>query len=256
MWATIGGVKTYAFLYGLGIVVHLAVVLFYCRRMRIPVKVGFALGCCYLFGMVIGAKILYDLLHSRFHLGNYLDFQYYFIDGMWGGPLAYLALAVGGVVLLARDRRKHLDLVALSLPVPMILAKLTCFCNGCCYGAASDAAWAVTFPEAAEAPSGIARHPTQLYEILVLLLILAVFHLLDRRRWKGTLLMWFVMFYGIGRPLTELFRAAQERVPFLGPFTSSQAVCLAAALVSAVTLLVIQRRGSADSALVIPRIRG
>ena len=59
----------------------------------------------------------------------------------------------------------------------MIMAKVACFANGCCYGAVCSLPWAVTFPEGGTertAPAGLALHPTQLYEILMLAVI-AVF---------------------------------------------------------------------------------
>ncbi|MBD3217635.1 MAG: hypothetical protein GF310_05110 [candidate division Zixibacteria bacterium] len=137
------------------------------------------------------------------------------------------------------------DVVTLTLPVPMILAKVACFLNGCCYGAPSDLPWANTFPEGADyytAPPGIPRHPTQLYEIIVPVIIQIVFLALNRVRWKGTLILWFVILYGIGRPLMEFFRASEKRVPVAGPLTSTQAIRLAAALDAGAALVIAANR--------------
>ncbi len=162
MYPTIFGLKTYTFVYVLSMLVHLGLALAYCRRMKLPLKAGAGLGFCYLYGMAVGARILYDVLHQQFVWRNYLDIHYYFGDGMWGGPLAYLGLATLGILLLGRDKRRLLDVMVLALPVPMILAKLSCFYNGCCYGAESTLPWAVAFPEGAEAPADVFLHPTQL----------------------------------------------------------------------------------------------
>ena len=171
----------------------------------------------------------------------YLDIGYYFGLGAWGGPLAYLAVTVTGVLLFARDRRVMLDVVVLTLPVPMILAKIGCFVNGCCYGTVSSLPWAIPLAEGAQGPAGIPRHPTPLYEILVLIVIAIVFARLDAQRWKGTFVVWFVLLYGIGRPLSELWRATDElRMP-IGPFSASQLTCLTAALVAGVLLLLLRR---------------
>jgi len=242
MWPIIAGLKTYTFIYVLSMLVHLALALFYCRRNGLSRKTGVLLGFCYFFGMAIGARILFDILHSRFNWRNYLDIHYYFVDGLWGGPLAYLAVATAGVILLSRRRRILLDIVVITLPIPMIVAKVACFGNGCCFGAQTDVPWAIRFAEGAEAPDRLPRHPTQLYEIVALLAILIVFRLLDRQRWRGTLLFWFVLVYGVGRPLSELFRAADPDVVFVGPLSSSQAVCLLAAAVSAVALMILRAR--------------
>ncbi len=242
MWPMIGGLRTYTFVYVFSMLAFLATALFYCRRMGISRKVGVALCVCYAFGMAVGARILCDVLNHRLDWHNYLDLHYYFTNGLWGGPLAYLAVAVTGVALLGRNRMKLLDLVVLALTIPMILAKVACFVNGCCYGAPSDLPWGLSFPVGAEAPEGVPRHPTQLYEIVMLIVIAFTLERLDRPRWRGTLLLWFVMLYGVGRPLTEWFRAAPERVPTAGPFTASQVTCTAAAFVAAVALLALRDR--------------
>lgn len=248
MWPETFGLRTYMYFYTSSMVAQMGLAIWYCRREKLRTRIGIGLGLAYIWGMCVGAKILYDLLHDRFDWRNYLDLQYYVEAGAWGGPLAYLAVAVIAVLLLGRDRRKLLDLVALTLPVPMILAKVACFSNGCCYGAECDLPWAITFPEGAEAPAGIARHPTQLYEIVVLLVILIVLAVLDRKRWKGTLLLWFVAIYGLGRPLTEAFRATDALVKPLGPVTASQAVCLLAAVGAALALAIDRRRSRARPA--------
>lgn len=242
MWPMVAGLKTYTFFYVFSMFACLGSAVYFCRRMEIPRKVGVALGGCYVFGMAVGARILCDILNHRLHCRNYLDLHYYFTNGLWGGPLAYLAVAVTGVALLGRDRAKLFDLVAMTLPIPMIFAKVACFVNGCCYGAPSDIPWALGFPVGAEAPAGVLRHPTQLYEIAVLVVIALALWELRRARQNGTLLLWFVLIYGMGRPLTEHFRAAPERVPRVGAFTASQVTCMGAALLAAVALLALRDR--------------
>ena len=236
MWPTIGSLRTYMVFYGLSMVAHLWLAIHLCRKRGVTWKAGFSLGLCYFWGMCVGARILYDILNSRLDWHHYLDIGFYFSIGAWGGPLAYLAVAVTGVLLFARDRRMMLDIAVLTLPLPLILAKVACFVNGCCYGAESSMPWAMSLAAGARGAPGIPRHSTPLYEILVLLVIVAVFARLDRDRWKGTLVAWFVLLYGLGRPLTELFRATGElRMP-VGPFSASQLTCLTAALLAAASL--------------------
>jgi phosphatidylglycerol:prolipoprotein diacylglycerol transferase len=221
-------------------VVYVGLALWLCRRRGLGWKAGMGLGLGYVLGMTVGAKVLYDVLNGAVGWRQYFDIGHYMRGGMWGGPLAYLVVVVPGVLALARDRRTMLDVAVLALPVPMMLAKVACFVNGCCYGAESSVPWAMSLAEGAGGPAGIPRHPTPLYEILVLVVIQIVFARLDGRRWKGTLVLWFVLLYGLGRPLTELFRAGDElRMP-IGPFSASQVTCVAAALVAA-TLLVFCR---------------
>lgn len=246
MLRDLDGILAYAILYSLSMAASVLLALWLCHRREVPLKYGILLGLCYVWSMNTGARILYDILNDRFYWLNYFDPGYYMEPGMWGGPLVYLMIAVTGTLLLARDRLNKLDIVAVTLPVPMILAKGACFVNGCCYGAACSLPWAVTFPEGGTertAPAGVPLHPTQLYEILVLVVIALVFVALDRERWKGTLIAWFVMLYGIGRSLTEFFRAPERLEAAFGPLTLSQVICLVASLVAGLILLAVRHPG-------------
>ncbi|MCG3125711.1 MAG: Prolipoprotein diacylglyceryl transferase [Phycisphaerae bacterium] len=242
MWPLIFGLRTYSFVYVLSMLALPAAALLSCRRLNVPRRVASALCFLYVLGMVPGAKLLYDLQHGLPSASSYLSLAYYMKGGLWGGPLAYLALALPLVAFARRDWRARLDLIAESLPWAMIVAKLACLANGCCYGTPCDLAWAVSYPPGAEAPAGIPRHPTPVYEILVLVLILLVFAALRRQRGNGMRLAWFTLIYGLGRPLTEHFRGDGPRVPDIAGFTASQFVCLVAAVLAALVILLQQRR--------------
>jgi phosphatidylglycerol:prolipoprotein diacylglycerol transferase len=236
MFPAIGSLKLYAIIYGLSMLSHIYFAQRWCRKLALSRRTGLWLSAFYLFGMAVGARILYDLVQRQFHLYNYLRPGYYFTDGLWGGPLAYLMLASTFILVRGTRWRASLDLMVLSLPIPMVLAKVACLFNGCCFGTPCNWPWCITFPYGAEAPAGIARHPTQAYEIVVLLFIWFLLVTLDRRRWSGLLTLWFVFLYGLGRPLTEFLRVPNERRPSVGFLSTSQAVCLTGAVVAVLAL--------------------
>jgi phosphatidylglycerol:prolipoprotein diacylglycerol transferase len=194
--------------------------------------------------MIVGAKALYDLQHAQFDLRTLLSADHYLTGGLWGGLLVYLCLSVPLALILSTRKRAALDLTALSIPVPWIFAKVGCLLNGCCYGRPSSLPWAITFPEgAAGAPAGIPLHPTQIYEIVVVLCILGVFKVLSKReRWQGTMLPWFLVLYGLGRAITEFWRGDADHHTYVGPLTLSQLICLAVAGVSILMLSMMHRR--------------
>ena len=239
MWPYLGPVKTWTALYILSIISFFFVSRYYARGLRLRRSSWITLGIIYLVGMTLGAKVLYDLQHARFSFLALFTLDYYISCGMWGGIMAYLALAVPTMLILIPNKHNALDLVALSLPIPLLLTKVGCLANGCCYGTASSMPWALTFPEeAATSAPGIPTHPTQAYEILVAAGIIIVFAVLDRERWRGTMLFWFLIMYGLGRAATEVFRAdLPERGLILGPLSLSQLLCLAAAVVSTCVLV-------------------
>jgi phosphatidylglycerol:prolipoprotein diacylglycerol transferase len=237
MYPRIGPVPTYSIFYLLSILSHFLVCYFIAKKLRLRRRVWIVVGVCYMLGMTVGAKVLYDIQHSQFDFRALVSIKHYMRGGLWGGLLAYFILALPLVLILARNKLSALDLVAMAIPVPWIFAKIGCFCNGCCYGKESSGPWAMAFPEGARgAPPNIPLHPTQIYEILVVICVLIVFKKLNYKRWRGTMLLWFLALYGTGRAATEFFRGDADHHLFVGPLTLSQLICLISAGVSIILL--------------------
>lgn len=244
MWPRLGPVPTYGVLYLTGILTYVLVSFVIARRLKLRRRVWIAASISYLVAMTIGAKVLYDLHHGEFDLMALLTSEHYAKGGLWGGMPAYLVLAAPLVLMLDRHKRAALDLVALSLPIPWIFAKLACLFHGCCYGRASSLPWAITFPDAAAggAPAGVPLHPTQIYELLVIVCILVVFRILRHERWKGSMILWFLVLYGLGRASIDFWRGDIDRFVHIGPLTLTQCACLAAAGVSILVLYIANVR--------------
>jgi phosphatidylglycerol:prolipoprotein diacylglycerol transferase len=200
------------------------------KRAGLPRRTWIVTSLCYLVGMTLGAKLLFDLRSGQASIGGLFQLQHWLAGGLWGGLLAYLALAVPAAILLSRLRAAALDLVAATIPIPWIAAKLGCLCHGCCYGRPCSLPWAITFPAGArEAPAGIPVHPTQLYEVGLMLVILAVFAQLRSDWWRGTKLLWFLALYGFGRAALDFLRGDNEHYVIPGVLTLTQLICLAVA---------------------------
>jgi phosphatidylglycerol:prolipoprotein diacylglycerol transferase len=237
---------TYGVCYLIGFALYVIVARRSAKRMGLKRRVWIAAGVCYLLGMTVGAKALFDLRHHQFAWAALLDQAHYRSGGLWGGLAAYFALATPLVLLLTRQRRAGLDLLALSLPLPWILAKIGCLFNGCCHGRPCSLPWAITFGQGARgAPAGVPLHPTQLYEVGIMLGMLGVFALLRSDRWRGTKLLWLLLVYGFGRAATDFLRGDND-LPAGGLLTLTQAVCLATAVMALIILIVVHARGNAD----------
>jgi phosphatidylglycerol:prolipoprotein diacylglycerol transferase len=242
MYPRIGPVPTYSILYILSIFTHFLICYFIAKRLGLRRRVWIVVGICYMLGMTVGAKILYDIQSASFDPQALLSIRHYMRGGVWGGLLAYFILALPLVLILAKNRRAALDLIALSIPVPWIFAKVGCLLNGCCFGKESSLHWAITFPEGARgAPPDILLHPTQIYEILVVICVLVVFKKLNYLRWRGTMLLWFLALYGTGRAATDFFRGDIDQHIYIGPLTLSQLICLVAAGASIILLFLWRR---------------
>jgi phosphatidylglycerol:prolipoprotein diacylglycerol transferase len=193
--------------------------------------------------MTVGAKALYDLYHHypEFDPWALMSKEHYAEGGLWGGLLAYFCFAVPLAMLLSKHKHAALDLLALSIPIPWIFAKLACLFNGCCYGRPSSMPWAITFPEGDIAPASVPLHPTQIYEMLVIVCILLVFKLLKYERWQGTMLLWFLILYGFGRAVTDTWRGDVDASDYIGPFNITQIICLSVATISLIALCLWRR---------------
>lgn len=233
MWPRIGPIPTYSIFYSIGILIHYLISCLLAGCLGLRHWVWITVSICYNVSMIVGAKALYDIQHAQFDLQALLSISHYMEGGFWGGLLVYLCLSVPLVLILSKHKRATLDLIALSIPIPWMFAKLGCLFNGCCYGQACSMPWAITFPEgSAGAPAGIPLHPTQIYEILLVLCILGVFMTLKRRWGSGTMLLWFLILYGLGRAITEIWRGDTDHHFYIGPLTLSQLICLAVAGIS------------------------
>ena len=243
MWPAIGQAPTYGVLHLTAIAAHFWVSRKVAKRLGLRRRVWITVSICYSVAMTLGAKLLYDVHHSQVDLSALLRPEHYMAGGLWGGLLAYFLLAVPLAVLVSKHRLAAIDLVAVSLPIPCMIAKLGCLCNGCCYGRVCSLPWAITFPEGSrDAPAGVPLHPTQVYEMLILAALLVIFAALRHDRWRGTMLLWFAAVYGLGRAAADAFRGDTERYVYLGPVTFTQLVCLAAGVVAVLLLMLWTRR--------------
>jgi phosphatidylglycerol:prolipoprotein diacylglycerol transferase len=187
-------------------------------------------------GGILGAKLWYvaltgdpDALFSRGGLVWY--------GGFIGGALAVILNSWRLRVPL----RWTMQLAAPALAAAYALGRVGCFLVNDDYGRPTDLPWGVRFPEGLPPstaenlknlfgipiPQGVdpstvlAVHPTQLYEVLAMLLAFAVLWWLRKRgRPVGWLFGLYLVFAGIERFLVEILRAKDDR--FLGPFTLAQ----------------------------------
>ncbi len=245
MWPRIGPVASYGLLYLAGIVLHFALSRRIARRNKLPRRVWLTVSFCYLLGMLFGAKLLYDVRHGQVDIAALFQAQHWLDGGLWGGLLAYFALGVPAALVLAGGRRSAaLDLVALTIPIPWMAAKLGCLLNGCCYGRPCSLLWAVTFPPGRTAPPGVPVHPSQLYEVGLMLIVLLVFFQLKSNRWQGTKLLWFLVIYGVGRAATDFLRGDTEGPLYLGVLSLTQVLSAAAAAAALILLVARVRKAS------------
>lgn len=191
-----------------------------------------------LFGGVLGAKLPVALVYGREIIARFPDLTLLLtgrsiVGGLIGGAI--------GVFLV--KRRLKMTARRGNLFVPGIVAgvavgRVGCFLRGCCYGTPTARPWGVDFGD------GIMRHPTQLYEALLMaaLLPLALWAVRRVSRPPGAVFKAFMAIYFLQRFLVEFVR--EQDVFWLG-LTFFQWVAAAVVLfygVDVVRLLREERR--------------
>lgn len=211
-------------------------------------------------GGIIGAKLYYLALHWDDLVANPLG------ELVSRGGLVWYGGLIGGVLAYyVQVRRRGLpvatmfDATAPALFLSIAIGRLGCFLVGDDYGLPTDGWYGVAFPEGAppstaghlrsvgaDVPAGIADqtvltvHPTQLYEIALVLPLFALLWQLGRSRMApGRLFALFLGFYAVERFLIEFVRAKDDRLPF--GLSTSQVMSIL--LVIAAIVLWVRQRG-------------
>jgi len=169
-------------------------------------------------GVILGGRLGYVL----FYRPDLIWTNPIEILQIWNGGMSFHGGALGvilAIVFFARAQKIDMfslgDVVSACAPFGLFFGRIANFINGELWGRPTEAPWGVVFPNA---PGGLPRHPSQLYEAalegLVLFLILRwATHgakLLPRR---GTVAGLFLFFYGVFRILSEFFREPDQHLP-------------------------------------------
>jgi len=107
-----------------------------------------------------------------------------------------------------------MDRIAITAAIIHIFGRMGCFLAGCCYGVPTDKPWGVTFtdPNSQANPLHTALHPTQLYEVGLLAIILITLFMFKRhKRFEGQLFFIYLIMYSVGRSINEIFRGDVRR---------------------------------------------
>lgn len=191
----------------------------------------FDLSLVIVFASIVGARALYVLFH-RDEIDGFLDMVAVWSGGltMYGGVLAAMAASW---VYLRRRRIPFLrmaDVVAPSLGLGLMLTRIGCFLNGCCYGEPTSGPFGVHFPPDSAVGrmfDGLALHPAQIYSSATGLAILLGLLAFDRRRRPtGQVFALFLVLDATGRFLLDFVRFYEANVYILWQLTVNQIISL------------------------------
>ena len=181
-------------------------------------------------GAVLGGRLGYVVFYNAtFYLANPVE-----IFSVWTGGMSFHGGLIGVIVAVALfAKRVNVSFFAVAdflapLCAPGLMAgRIGNFINQELWGRPADVPWAMVFPYD---PSGLARHPSQLYQFamegLLLFFILYWYTRTPRPRWSSAGL--FLLGYGVFRSIAEFFREPDAHIGFdaLGWLTRGQLLSL------------------------------
>ena len=228
---SIGGVhvRWYGLLFALSFVVGYQLISWMFRREQKPQRAMDSLTIWMIVGTVVGARLGHCLFYEpAAYLQNPVE-----ILMIWKGGLASHGAAIGIIISIYYFSKKYQNLPMLwtldRLVVVVALAgffiRLGNLFNSEIYGHPTDLPWGVVFPSFAD-PSGLARHPSQVYESIAYLFFFAILLRVYLKNYKtmnnGYLLSLFLVLIFGARFLIEFTKEGQASFDDALPITMGQ----------------------------------
>lgn len=177
----------------------------------------------------VGGKLFYYLQDPLFYYEN----PSLLLDNFSGGFVFYGSFVVI-VPYVIWFLKKHsiptlpmLDILAITTTIVHAIGRFGCFTAGCCYGSPTESSFGLVFPTT----HNISVHPTQLYEVTMLITIMLILFVIKKhQQFKGQLFLIYLMLYAFGRGTLELFRGDDRGFIIENTLSHSQfiALCLIA----------------------------
>ncbi len=170
-----------------------------------------------IISIVLGGRLGYVIFYNfGYYITNPLE-----IFKIWEGGMSFHGALIGiiiGVYLFSKKKDVvtffMLDIIACVAPIGIFFGRIANFINSELIGKVTNVPWSVIFPLVDRQ----SRHPSQLYEAIlegvILFLILNI--LIFKKKYKvGSSSYLFLIFYGIFRILSEIFREPDAHIGYL-----------------------------------------
>lgn len=209
------------------------------KRRGIDPEIAYGLLIAAIVGGIVGSKVHYLLVHpEQWRTATFSGRGLIWYGGLLGG-----ALATWLVAHLSPVRTAVLaDAIAPGLAAAYAVGRVGCLLNGDDYGVPSGLPWAMSFPQGSP-PTTQLVHPTQIYEALGSLVILALLlWVLEPRLHNAGSLFWsYIGLAGVERFLVEFVRT---NVPVALGLTQAQWISVGLMVAGAIGVWWVESRGT------------
>jgi len=234
-------VHTYGFCISLGIIAAYLYTAYQAKKqLNVPREVITNLLVVLVIAAVIGGKFFFFLERPGFYFNNFDVFLKTFSSGfVFYGSLLF---AIPAMIWFFRYQNlpvaQMIDIMAITAAIVQAFGRMGCFFAGCCHGLPTESLFGVTFsdPHCSADPLYTPLHPTQLYEVFMLVSIALILSFYKRyKKFQGELFIIYLVLYAVGRSIIEVFRGDEARGFVMnGLLSHSQFIALLVFLASVV----------------------
>src|SRR5450432_960124 len=209
-----------------------------------------------LLSSLVGSKLLMLFTEPEYrdHPSQLFSLDFLRSGGVFYGGL--IGAVLTGYFLMRRYKLpwwRTADACAPGIALGNVLGRQGCFSAGCCWGKPTNLPWGVKFTqlghEITGVPTGIALHPTQLYESFAMLIVFFFLLWLHRhRRFSGQVILAYALAYAAIRFAIEFLRD-DPRGDLLGLTTltglsTSQLIGIAVGITALIVMIVRWRNAA------------
>jgi phosphatidylglycerol:prolipoprotein diacylglycerol transferase len=196
----------------------------------------------YLFvGVLVGGRVGYILFYNPVYFATHFTE----VLALWHGGMSFHGGLIGtilaGFIFCWQNKinfYQMADAVIPAVPIGLGLGRLGNFINGELWGRQADIPWAMVFPLD---PTGLPRHPSQLYEFAMEgVIMFTVLWLLRKKPMpQGTLFWIFITLYGCFRIISEVFREPDAHLSFILPNITAGMILSTPMVVGGLTMIAL-----------------
>lgn len=232
-------IYSYAVMFVIAICISLFCAAIRAKKKNLPSEMALDIGLYIVLSGVIGARLIYVLLHLSSYHHNLLQ-----MINLRTGGLSWHGALLGGLIAIVLYCLKNklsigaiLDLFSPSFILGLAIGRIGCFLNGCCYGKIASGNLGKFFTKF-NIPQG--RHPAQLYELFLDLIVFFLLLWWDKKtKFSGELYLVFLMLYSAVRFIVEFYRF--DIFVYSG-ITLAQYISLAIIVICLIWIILMRRK--------------
>ncbi len=186
------------------------------KQFDVPFHQSADIAILLILAAVVGGKIFFFFEDPIFFIKNPGEILKSFENGfVFFGSLLF---CIPTMLIYFKSKKlpilPMLDIMAVTTCIVHGFGRMGCLMAGCCYGLPHDGFASITFhhPASLANPLNTPLHPTQLYSItLISIILIYLLYLKSNKSFQGQVFLTYLILYATGRSFIEIFRGDISR---------------------------------------------